>query len=426
MLWLPPRMRRSPLAILFITVFVDLLGFGIVIPFMAYTVESFGASAGVVGLLVSTYSLAQFVFAPLWGRLSDRVGRRPILLLGLLGSTAGYFLFGAAGSLLMLFAGRIVAGIAGSTISTAQAYIADVTTPENRAKGMGLIGAAFGLGFIVGPALGGILAPLGRPLADALDGTPLAPLGAILRHHPYALPCLLASALSGFDFLAAIFLLPESLSPELRAQALARDRGNRFAALKEALADPALGRLVGTFFLFLLGFSMMEATLTLLVENRLGGADAASHLVLVRRVGYLFATIGVISALLQGGLVGPLSRRFGERRLLQAGLLVGALAMALLPLWTQWGGYFLGCGVLSMGSGLVNPTNASLISRAARRDGQGQTLGVSQSAGSLARVLGPVVGGELFQHAGPAAPYVAAAGLVAAAAAVAWRVPRAQ
>ena len=425
MLLLAPRMRRSPLAILFVTVFVDLLGFGIVIPFMAYTVESFGASAGMVGLLVSTYSLAQFVFAPLWGRLSDRVGRRPIILLGLLGSAVGYFLFGAAGSLAMLFAGRIVAGVAGSTIPTAQAYIADVTTPENRAKGMGLIGAAFGLGFIVGPALGGILAPLGGPLAAVLDGTPLAPLGAILRHHPYALPCLFASLLSGLDLVAAVFLLPESLSPELRAEALARDRVSRFAALKEALSDETLGKLVATFFLFLLGFSMMEATLTLLVENRLGGDSALSHLLLVRRVGYLFATIGVISALLQGGLVGPLTRRFGERRLLQTGLLFGALAMALLPLWTHWAGYFLGCALLSLGSGLVNPTNASLISKAARRDGLGQTLGVSQSAGSLARVLGPVIGGALFQHLGPAAPYVAAAGLVAAAAAVAWRVPRA-
>ena len=417
-------MRRSPLAILFLTVFLDLLGFGIVIPFMAYTVESFGASAGTVGLLVSTYSLAQFVFAPVWGRLSDRLGRRPILVLGLAGSAVGYFVFGSATSLVGLFAGRLIAGVAGATIPTAQAYIADVTTPENRAKGMGLIGAAFGLGFILGPALGGVLAPLGKPLGDWLQPTALAPLGALLGHHPFALPCLAASLISGLGFLAAVFLLGESLSPELRAVAAARVRTHRFAALQEALGDRTVGLLVVTFFLYLLGFAMMEATLTLLVENRLGGATTESHAFLVRRIGYLFATIGVIAALLQGGLVGPLSRRFGERALLEVGLVCAAIGMSLLPVWRSWPAYFAGAAVVSLGSGLVNPTVSSLISRAAGADRQGQTLGVSQSAGSLARVLGPVIGGLLFQHLGPVAPYVAAAGLVASAAVVALRAGR--
>jgi MFS transporter, DHA1 family, tetracycline resistance protein len=417
-------MRKSPLAILFVTVFLDLLGFGIVIPFMAYTVEAFGASAGVVGLLVGTFSLAQFLFAPLWGRLSDRVGRRPILLLGLAGSATGYFLFGAAGSLAMLFAGRIVAGVAGATIPTAQAYIADVTTPENRAKGMGIIGAAFGLGFIVGPALGGILAPLGLPLAAALDGTALGPLSHLLRQQPYALPCLVAATLSGLDFFAAIFLLPESLSPELRAQAASRVRVKRLVAAGEVLSDQTLRLLVTTFFLFLLGFAMMEATLTLLVENRLGGVTAETHRELVHRVGYLFATIGAVSALLQGGLVGPLTRRFGERTLLEAGLVVVALGLVLLPLWHSWPAYFFGAAFVALGSGLINPTLNSLISRAAGKDRQGQTLGVSQSAGALARVLGPVAGGALFGQLGPASPYLVAATLVATSAVIALRAPR--
>lgn len=419
-------MRRSPLAILFLSVFLDLLGFGIVVPFMAYTVESFGSTPLVVGLLMSTFSLAQFAFAPLWGRLSDRVGRRPILLLGLAGSAVGYALFGAAGSLAMLFAGRVVAGIAGATVSTAQAYIADVTTPENRAKGMGMIGAAFGLGFIFGPALGGVLAPLGPPLAAGLRETSLAPLGALLGHHPFALPCFAAAALSVAGLLAALFLLPESLSPELRAQAAARVRPGRLAAFREALEVPELRRLVLTWFLYLLGFAMMEATLTLLVEDRLGGRTALSHALLVKRVGLLFAAIGVISTVLQGGLVGALTRRFGERPLLETGLACGAVAMGLLPVWRSWPAYFAGAALTSVGSGLVNPTISALVSRATPADRQGQVLGVSQSAGALARVLGPAVGGALFGHLGAASPYLVAAALVGLAALLAWRpVPQA-
>jgi DHA1 family tetracycline resistance protein-like MFS transporter len=215
-------MRRSPLAILFVTVFLDLLGFGIVIPFLAYYVESFGAGAGVVGALMSMFSLAQFIFAPLWGSASDRVGRRPILLIGLAGSVLGYAMFGFAASLAWLFAARILAGIAGATIPTAQAYIADSTTPENRAKGMGMIGAAFGLGFILGPALGGLLARVALPLANTLGQGGFANL---LRGNPYALPSFAAAALAAVNLVAAIFLLPESLSPELRQRAIANRIG---------------------------------------------------------------------------------------------------------------------------------------------------------------------------------------------------------
>jgi MFS family permease len=410
-----PAMRRSPLAILFAIVLLDLLGFGIVIPFMGYTVESFGASAGVVGLLVSTFSVAQFVCAPLWGRLSDRIGRRPILLLGLAGSAAGWALFGAASSLWMLFLGRIVAGVFGATVSTAQAYIADSTTPENRAKGMGLIGAAFGLGFILGPALGGLLAPLGGPLAGLLDGTPLRFLGAVLRHHPYALPCLGASLLSALALLAALFLLPESLSAEVRAEAAGKQRAGRLAALREALRQPVLAQLATTFFLYYVGYAMMEATLTLLVERRLGGDDALSHALLLRRVGWLFAAIGLVGTVVQGFLLGPLFKRFGERALLFVGLGCGIASLGLFPLWRGWPGFFAGAVVLSVSSALVNPAITSLLSKGVGREKQGQTMGLVQSAGSLARMLGPALGGLLFQRASVGAPFVAGAALVAAA-----------
>src|SRR5438445_8374592 len=199
------RGARLVLPILFVTVFIDLVGFGIIIPFLAYYVESFGARAAVVGLLMSSYSLAQFLFAPVWGRLSDRIGRRPILLLGLSGSVVGFTLFGLAGTLWLLFVGRVLMGIFGATIPTAQAAVADVTAPQDRARGMGLIGAAIGLGFILGPALGGLLSNLSSVLRLPL-----------FEHNPYALPCLASAALAALNLIAAAVFLPESLPRERR------------------------------------------------------------------------------------------------------------------------------------------------------------------------------------------------------------------
>lgn len=415
-------MRRSPLAILFVTVFIDLLGFGIVVPFLAYYVESFGARASTVGLLMSSFSLMQFAFAPIWGRASDRVGRRPIILVGLLGSALGFTLFGLAGSLAMLFLGRIVAGVSGATISTAQAYIADSTTPANRAKGMGLIGAAFGLGFIVGPALGGLLADASLPLARALGGGRLA---SLLRANPYALPSLAAAALSAANLVAASLFLPESLPAALRAQARARPRVGRFAALREGLSSERLRGLVVIGFVFTAGFAMMETTFTLLVERRLpSAASAEGHAQLVRQVGWVFALIGAIATAMQAGLAGRLARRFGEEKMLLAGILSAGVGLAWLPLARSWGAFYSGAAVLAFASGLTNPSYASLVSRAASADRQGGTLGVSQAAASLARVAGPFAAGILFQRIGPAAPYAVAALLAGLAALVATRLPR--
>jgi len=388
------------LPILFVTVFIDLVGFGIIIPFLAYYVESFGARAAVVGLLMSSYSLAQFLFAPVWGRVSDRVGRRPILLLGLLGSVAGYTLFGLAGTLGLLFVGRVLMGIFGATIPTAQAAVADVTLPQDRARGMGLIGAAIGLGFILGPALGGVL--------SNLSGVVRLPL---FQENPYALPCLASAALAGLNLIAAAFFLPESL-PKERRGAQMPVRASRFQHLSQSLTDPRMRLLVLVYFLFMLGFTMMEATLTLFIERRIGAGD---HALLVRRVGYLFGFIGIIQVALQGGLVGRLARAFGERKLLLVGCSVTALALALLPFASSWMGIY-GCAFgLACGHGLSQPSVASLISRAASAQTQGGALGVSQSAASLARVLGPALGGALFQQVAPGAPYVVAAGLSLAA-----------
>jgi len=388
------------LPILFVTVFIDLVGFGIIIPFLAYYVESFGARAAVVGLLMSSYSLAQFVFAPVWGRLSDRVGRRPIVLLGLLGSVAGFTLFGLAGTLSLLFLGRILMGTFGATIPTAQAAVADVTRPEDRARGMGLIGAAIGLGFILGPALGGVL--------SNLSGVFHAPL---FQRNPYALPCIASAMLAALNLIAAAFFLPESLARERRGAGTGEGL-SRLNLLSRGLADRRLRMLVLVYLLFMLGFTMMEATLTLFIERRIG---AGNHGLLVRRVGYLFGFIGIIQVALQGGLVGRLARVFGERKLLLAGCTITALSLAALPAVGSWGALY-GCSFgLACGHGLSQPSVASLISRAAPPEFQGGALGISQSAASLARVIGPAVGGALFEHVSAGAPYLVAAGLSLAA-----------
>src|SRR3954468_1852543 len=387
------------LPILFVTVFIDLVGFGIIIPFLAYYVESFGARAATVGLLMSTYSVAQFIFAPVWGRISDRVGRRPILLLGLTGSVAGYTVFGLAGTLWLLFVGRAAMGIFGATIPTAQAAVADVTSPQDRAKGMGLIGAAIGLGFILGPALGGVLSNLSGAVH-----------GRLFQQNPYALPCLASAALAAVNLIAAAFFLPESLPPANRGSL--RPRLSRFRQLTVGLTEPRLRALVLVYFLFMLGFTMMEATLTLFIEKRVGTQD---HAQLVRRVGYLFGFIGIIQVALQGGLVGRLARRFGERRLLIAGCALAAIALGAVPAAASWGAIY-GCAFgLACGLGLSQPSVASLISRAAAVDAQGGTLGISQSASSFARVVGPLLGGWLFQEIAPGSPYLVAAGLALAA-----------
>ena len=382
------------LPILFVTVFLDLVGFGIIVPFLAYYVESFGARAATVGLLMGTYSLAQFVFAPIWGRVSDRVGRRPILLLGLAGSVAGFTTFGLAGTLAMLFIGRITMGIFGATIPTAQAAVADVTEPGDRARGMGLIGAAIGLGFILGPALGGILAHLST------------------GKNPYALPCLAAAGLAALNLLAAAFFLPESLPDHLKKAPPVR--ASRIEQISQGLSDPRLRVLVLIYFLFMLGFTMMEATLTLFIEKRIGSAD---HAQLVRRVGYLFGFIGTIQVALQGGLVGRLAKRFGEPRLLALGCVIAMVALGSVPFVSSWPALYAVALGLAASGGLAQPSVAALISKAATASTQGGALGISQSAASLARVVGPVMAGALFQQVSPGAPYVVAAALALGAAA---------
>lgn len=366
-------MKKSPLLIIFFTVFIDLIGFGILLPLLPFYAKNLGANALTVGLLFTSFSLMQFLFAPLWGRLSDRIGRRPIILLGLLGSSISYLIFGLADSLWLLLASRLFAGICGANISTAQAYIADSTGPENRAKGMGIIGAAYGLGFIFGPAIGGILSQWG-----------------------YRVPAFFASGLALANFLAALFLVPESLKPGVASSR--PERGLNWSRLRLALAQPKLRIYLVLFFLSTFAFANLEGTFALMTARKYQ-LDA-------RHNGYLFAYIGVLITILQGGLIGRLVKRFGELRLVSAGLLCLVFSLGLLPFWPNVGWLLIGLLPLTFGHGVSNPSLASLISRTAAASEQGGVLGVSQSMASLGRILGPAWGGFIYDQLGFEYPYL--------------------
>ena len=371
----------SPLVIIFVTVFIDLLGFGIIIPLLPFYAETFGASAMVVGLLATSFSLMQFIFAPIWGRLSDRWGRRPIILAGLLGSALSYLAFGLATSLPMLFAARILAGIAGANIPTAQAFIADSTTPQNRARGMGLVGAAFGLGFIFGPAIGGFLSAWG-----------------------YQAPAFFAATLSLANFSAALFFLPESLPPERRGVS---GRAGRIEAFRRAITRPRLPLVLLVSFLVMTSFASFESMFALFAEARFGfGATT---------IGYLFAWVGLVLAVVQGVLVGTLVPRIGEHRLVPAAILVMAVALAGHALAPTVPWLMAALGLLAMGMGFNSPSILAIVSRLADPADQGGTLGISQSLASLARILGPLWGGFVFDRFGPSMPLYTASALMLAA-----------
>jgi multidrug resistance protein len=361
----------GPRVVLFLTVFIHLVGFGLLLPLLPYYAETYGATGVAVGLLNTSYSLMQFLFSPVWGRLSDRIGRRPVIIGSLVATAVSYIVFGLAASLPVLFASRIFAGIAGGVIPTTQAYVADTTTPAGRTKGMGLIGAAFGLGFIFGPALGGILSRFG-----------------------YSVPAFAAAALALISALFALVLLPESLTPDKRAAAAARRLSPRDTLA--TLRRPALRPVFLLFFIGTLCFSALEGTFALFGEHvyRIGPRD----------VGYLFAFVGSLSALMQAGLVGWLARRFGERALVLAGFLLMGMGMVFAGTSPAFGLMVAAMGAVSVGNGLASPSLAGLASISSSPEEQGSILGTYQSLGSLARSAGPFLGGLAFDHWGAGSP----------------------
>lgn len=356
--------RRSPLAVIFITVFIDLVGFGIVIPVLPLYAERFGASPLVIGLLLGIYSAMQMLCAPLLGRLSDRVGRRPVLLLSILGTSAGFLLMGFAQTLWLLFVARIIDGVTGGNISTALAYIADVTPPEHRSRGMGLIGAAFGLGFVVGPALGGLLS-----------------------HVSLAAPFFLAAALAAGNAVALWWFLPESHPPE-RRHAARRPPPLRTTLQPEAARSLTLA--MATYFLTTVAFSLLTATYPLFTERRFGYGAAEN--------GYIFACQGILAAIVQGGLLGWLVTIWRERTLASAGIALLMASLFVLPMSSTALLLFLATAGVAVGHGLVASTLHGLASKGVAPTVQGRVLGLMQSAASGARIVGPVLGGWLLHH----------------------------
>jgi len=363
-------MKRSPLIIIFTTVFIDLVGFGIVIPVLPFYAEgtAFNATPRMVGLLFASYSIMQLIFSPVLGRLSDKYGRRPVLLLSIIGTGIGFLILGLATTVLMLFVGRILDGITGGNISTAQAYIADITTKENRAKGMGLIGAAFGLGFIFGPAIGGILSQWGI-------------------HVPF----FFAASLCFANAVLLYFRLPETVTSDHPARNSAAG-GRSWRQVFLSLKQPRLASVLVIYFLFIVAFSIMTTSFSLYTMFRFG-YDA-------QHTGYLFAYVGLIAVIIQGGLIGRLVKRFGELPLVIFGAFCFAISLFAVPFVGPaaggLAGLLIGGGVFSMGNSLATPALTSLASKSVGPEQQGVVLGVTQSTASLARAVGPSIAALLI------------------------------
>ncbi len=357
--------QSAQLSIIFAVVCIDLIGFGIVLPLLPLYAKSYGASPTVIGMLAVSYSVGQLLFNPIWGSLSDHIGRRPVLLGSLAGSVIFYTIFGWAPTLTWLFIARTFAGIFAANISTAMAYIADITSKADRAKGMGLIGAAFALGFIIGPALGGFLSK-----------------------YSYSWPGYGAALLSLLALLLAVVKLPESVQ-ERRRYAYSRPNPLAFITpLKRNLVKSEIARPIWMYFLIILGFSCMQLTFPLFTQD-IFGFDVVEN-------GYVFAFMGLVAVVMQGGLIDKLSKRFGEGRLAVVGASLGVLGMVLLPSVRSVKMLLLLLAVLGIGTGLSNPTLTSLISIGADDSEQGAVLGISRSVSTLARIIGPLAGGWAY------------------------------
>jgi MFS family permease len=389
-------MRRASLLVLFLTVFIDLIGFGMVIPFLSFYAREYGASGFAVGAVVGIYSIMQFFFAPVWGRLSDRIGRRPVLLVSLTASTIGYLLFAFSNSLAVLFASRVIAGIGGANIGTAQAYIADSTSPENRAKGMGLIGAAFGLGFILGPPLSGILASVGT--RNGLAGN--------------LLPGLVAAGLSLSAFVIALSVLAESKPPGLVPRSGVPPQFDR-RIWNEIFGSPLLRALMAGLFLTLLAVSGMEINVTLHGRDRFDFRQMD--------MAWLFLFMGVIVAGIQGGLIGRLVKGLGEKRVIVIGAASFVLGFAVVPSIWRVPLLYAVAAFIAVGQGLCYPALTSLVSKVSPESERGSLLGLAASAGSLARFAGPLLAGVLYDWAGGAGAFYGGAVIMALALVIAIR-----
>jgi multidrug resistance protein len=366
------RLVTRPLLIIFLTIFVNLVGFGIIIPLLPFYAETFGASPVVIGLLFAVFSLCQLVAAPALGDLSDRYGRRPVLIFSLAGTVISFVMLAVAHSVGMLFAARIVDGLSGGNISTARAYVADITEPKDRARAYGIIGAAFGLGFILGPALSGILSGIS-----------------------YTAPIWAAAGLTLVAMLMAWMWLPETVH---RAQA---GTGNPFSYLPDLLQRPLVRRILIIDFLYWFAFATFQTTFSLFVARRFGFG--------VSKTGYFFAAFGLLGAVIQGGCIRPVVKRLGDKPTFLMGLGFGALGLLAAAAAHSVAMFALALVPLALGIGFGHPTMSSLVSLVAREDEQGRVQGAASAVESLGRTLGPVWGNASLQRYGESIPYISAA-----------------
>jgi multidrug resistance protein len=374
--------NRSALVLIFLTVFIDLLGFGILIPILpSFSVKELHVDEAAIGIAIAIYSFIQFLFNPILGKMSDKYGRKPVIVICLFLNAMGYIVFSFTHSYVLLLTSRIIAGIGGSSIGVAQAYIADVTTRENRSKGMGLIGAAFGLGFVFGPLMGGLLSDFG-----------------------YAVTGYVAAGFSLMAFTLTIFFLPESLKKDTSIEAtkvLNRRKFFDIAGMRKILKKPDLAVLILLFFILTFSFANIYGTFALLGLKVYGFTDMQN--------GYMYGIIGLTSAIVQGGLIGRINKLMSKKKILTIASFIIMTMLALIP----YAGSFLGLAIVSIilayGTGTFQPTVLSLISEVTSEAEQGITLGTNQSLSSFARVLGPLWGGFAFEYLGYPFPFLTGA-----------------
>lgn len=414
---LTPEAKRGVFVVWFV-ILLDLLGFGIILPSLAYYVDIFplpqaaadvGAKFGFtkpeavfVGLLQTAFSLCQFVVAPLWGRLSDRIGRKPVLMASVGGFSLAWLMFAFAPSLVVLLLARALAGVFAANLSTAQAYMADVFPPEKRAKGMGLIGMAFGIGFVFGPAIGAVL--VSKPVLGLffIEGTEDWARGHLL------VPSLFAAALSASALVLALTRLRESLPPERRQNPA--ERKGQMAELIEALKRPAIGPMLVVNFVAILGFAALEVMFSQFNKDHLHLPQSTNM--------WVFTCVGLTLAVVQGGLIGRLTKALGSPKVLLIGQLGLATMMVIfgwqVEIWREGG--VLWVILISVGigffNGLCNPSVLSIISTHAKKTTQGGTMGFAASSATLGRILGPLLGGTIYARFGPQWPFTTGAALI--------------
>lgn len=379
--------KKSQLSVIFFTVFLYLVGFGVIIPIVPILTKNFGATSFQVGLILSAYSLMQFVFAPFWGQLSDRHGRRPILLFCLLGECLAYIAFAQARSFETLLLARLFAGFFGASISTASAYISDITPSHERSKGMALIGAAFGLGFLVGPALGGGLTVWGGHISSE-------------PHFDTSFTAYWVSALCLLNFIFGFFYLKESLVEKKKSP----PKKSRFALLGHYLRIPVVGPLISVFFISSVSMALMEATLVLYVGELFDWK--------IREVSFGFAYVGLIMVLCQGFLVRRLLPKVGERKILISGLGMMFVGFILIGLSDNIPLLAVAMTFLAVGNAFTNPATTGSISLLSATTEQGAVMGSTQGTASLGRIIGPAIGGFIYQQVSISSPFFTSALMV--------------